>query len=349
MFPLPSRNVRQRAFTLVELLVVIAIIGVLVGLLLPAVQAAREAARRMSCGNNMKQLGLALHNYHDSFNRFPTTTNANGWGFSLYLGMLPYIEQGALFDQILTVGGHPAWVGGGGPSSLHNRAVINGTTLSALVCPSNPMDVNRNAGGGAVTTFPSYLGIAGAVDEDKVDGNVPPALGSPADTDLFQENRNRPGANCCAANAQNGILSSGGVFPINHQLTFANLTDGTTNVIAFSEHADFMLNNGIKQDLRGHHGWHMGTDGGGRITNWNGPSNRQFNVTSVRYQINTRNANLPGVHQNVGPNTPLLSAHPGGVQVTMGDGSVRFVSETIQLHLLKYLCTRDVGIPVGEF
>ena len=103
--------VRRRGFTLVELLVVIAIIGVLVSLLLPAVQQAREAARRMQCTNNMKQLGLALHNYHDTFKTFPRTPwwyNGGGGnqsteffsGFSWRTMILPFIEQGALHDQI---------------------------------------------------------------------------------------------------------------------------------------------------------------------------------------------------------------------------------------------------------
>src|SRR5262245_42441532 len=88
-----------RGFTLVELLVVIAIIGILIALLLPAVQTAREAARRGQCTNNLKQIGLSLHNYHDSRNSFPATSGfARGWG--LIPVMLPYIEQQALYNQI---------------------------------------------------------------------------------------------------------------------------------------------------------------------------------------------------------------------------------------------------------
>jgi prepilin-type N-terminal cleavage/methylation domain-containing protein len=97
-----SHNARRRGFTLVELLVVIAIIGILIAMLLPAIQAAREAARRASCTNNMRQLGVAFHNFHDSFNRFPAScemrgsgTNAlSGWSYMVHL--LPYIEQQGL-------------------------------------------------------------------------------------------------------------------------------------------------------------------------------------------------------------------------------------------------------------
>ena len=108
------RSSNRKGFTLVELLVVIAIIGILVGLLLPAVQAAREAARRMQCSNNMKQIGLAMHNYHDTVKAFPcfaqqpgggvTGTGANQlWrGYSGFTMILPYIEQGPLYNQIQT-------------------------------------------------------------------------------------------------------------------------------------------------------------------------------------------------------------------------------------------------------
>ncbi len=338
-------GLKRRGFTLVELLVVIAIIGVLVGLLLPAVQAAREAARRMSCGNNIKQLGLALHNYHDTYQKFPAgTERINGWGFSYNYRILPYIEQENLFDQIHSYGSHPGWLGGGGVDSVHNRGVINGTTIEAFICPSSPLEPNRDIGGGSVTTLPSYIGIAGAIDEDKIDANVPPAVGASGDTDGFQEQRQRPGANCCGGgNPQNGMMSAGGTFPVNEYLKFANLTDGTSNVMVLGECGDWMKNGGINVDPRGVHGWPMGTDGGGRITNWNGPNSRQFNVTSVRYPINTSNYNLPGIGTNFGPNSVLLSAHPGGIQALYGDGSVHFIAETIQMPLLKRLCTRDDG------
>lgn len=339
---------RTSGFTLVELLVVIAIIGVMVGLLLPAVQAAREAARRMSCGNNLKQLGLALHNYHDSFNGFPAIHRIDGWGFSIYYGMLPYLEQQPLFDNIDPgrLGPHSGQIVGGGPSQVHNRTVINGTTLSMLVCPSNPMEAQGNIGGGTVSTHPSYVGIAGAVDEDKIGPGTSPAIGAPGDTDLFQEQRNRPEHAPLI-----GILSSGGAFPVNHRLNFSALTDGTSNVIVFSEAANWMRDNGINRHARGNvwqRGWLLGTYARGRIANWNdspGANAPQINMTSVRYRVNERNFNLPGVSP-YGTNKPLISAHPGGVQVALGDGSVRFVTEQIQLHILKYLCTRDVGIPV---
>jgi prepilin-type N-terminal cleavage/methylation domain-containing protein len=93
---------RRLGFTLVELLVVIAIIGILVALLLPAIQAAREAARRSQCGNNLKQIGIALQNYHDTYKRFPIGARngiGNNWGASFYVGLLPFMEQQSLFER----------------------------------------------------------------------------------------------------------------------------------------------------------------------------------------------------------------------------------------------------------
>jgi len=129
--------VRRRGFTLVELLVVIAIIGVLVALLLPAVQAAREAARRMQCGNNLKQLGLAVHNYHDTFLVFPpqmmniSSSNDRRWGWGAVT--LPYIEQGNLYTQLNPDGGQQIPVA----TKLINGALLLQTKLAAHICPSD--------------------------------------------------------------------------------------------------------------------------------------------------------------------------------------------------------------------
>lgn len=134
----------RRGFTLLELLVVIAIIGILVGLLLPAVQAAREAARRMSCGNHLKQLTLALHNYQSAFGEFPSLGTQTSDTFSIQAKLLPYIEQAELeslidYDQPFT---DPAF---DGPSfraplnPIHERAAE--TTVPSLLCPSDPADV----------------------------------------------------------------------------------------------------------------------------------------------------------------------------------------------------------------
>ncbi|MGE0758752.1 MAG: DUF1559 domain-containing protein [Pirellulaceae bacterium] len=127
----------RRAFTLVELLVVIAIIGILVSLLLPAVQAAREAARRMQCSNNLKQFGLAVHNYHDTYKVFPpqmlnmTTSNDRRWGWGVLI--LPFAEQGTLFDQLKPDGGRQIPVA----STLYNGVALLQKPVPLHACPSD--------------------------------------------------------------------------------------------------------------------------------------------------------------------------------------------------------------------
>src|SRR5947199_8669395 len=172
---------KRSAFTLVELLVVIAIIGVLVALLLPAVQAAREAARRMQCSNHLKQIGLALQNYHDTFQSLPygararyvntSGTNPTGqtYGPSWYVGILPFAEQKPLSDLIesalvsnataaidFTQNNNPPRV----PFSANNQKI------AWMLCPSSPLPQTEILRGGTFPTcvVPSYVGISGATN-----------------------------------------------------------------------------------------------------------------------------------------------------------------------------------------
>ncbi|MCA9141255.1 MAG: DUF1559 domain-containing protein [Planctomycetaceae bacterium] len=143
-----SRNRSRAGFTLVELLVVIAIIGILVALLLPAVQAAREAARRMQCSNKLKQLGIALHNYHDTYKAFPSTPGANGvtagpggavenWNrWSGLASLLPYVEQQPLYDRINFI--YTFNNGAVGPSGYSNQSVTGTRLDEPFTCPSDP-------------------------------------------------------------------------------------------------------------------------------------------------------------------------------------------------------------------
>lgn len=128
------RSQRSRGFTLIELLVVIAIIAILIALLLPAVQQAREAARRTQCKNNLKQLGIAMHNYHDVFNKFPVGQYNCCWG-TWMVGILPYIEQAQLFSLYQNSGGNDST----GPrySGAPNTTNVTSRRLSALSCPSD--------------------------------------------------------------------------------------------------------------------------------------------------------------------------------------------------------------------
>jgi len=345
-----SRN--RHAFTLVELLVVIAIIGVMVGLLLPAVQAAREAARRMSCSNNLKQMGLALHNYHDTYQRFPMGGRTGGWngswGTSYYVRLLPYVEQQALFDLWPFTERAPAGTlytqaegYGAGNAFLRGTPVdIRNLMIATYRCPSSPLEEFKGNDG----MVASYSGIAGAVE----------AQGR------YMPQRQRACCSCCAhadgvdpqlgLHSGSGLLVGGGL-----TLRFRDCTDGTSNVMILGETSDWMYRpNGLKIGWgSSNHGWAMGSGHNHKPTtvetaagNWDG---RWFNLTSIRYPIGTRNYILPGVNINQGPNNPLISAHPGGVQVCMTDGSVRFLSDSTDLETLKIIADRDTKLPVSEF
>ncbi len=244
---------RNRGFTLIELLVVIAIIAILIALLLPAVQQAREAARRTQCRNNLKQIGLALHNYHDVFLSFPQafnvdaevagaingTPNMSCWSLSI----LPYIDQGNLYNQITTSGGGLTVVGG----TTNTQAK---PTISGFLCPSVP-----RSGGNSFTT-----GFAA--------GQIIPVAGFPSGADLFLDaapldyisfrgigddigtavsgntSINHPanrGVLFGGALVVNGGSGFAGMFTGNQQTGTKNrigeVTDGTSNTIMISEHA----------------------------------------------------------------------------------------------------------------
>jgi prepilin-type N-terminal cleavage/methylation domain-containing protein len=333
-----SRNPRPRAFTLVELLVVIAIIGILVALLLPAVQAAREAAHRMSCGNNLKQLGLALHNYHDVHKTFPFGGNhrAGGWGVSWWVSSLPFFEQTVMFKKYDFRGPSPGWT----HQNLNNCQLVNNVQMNIMLCPSSSLPPIADAGSNTspcYQTMPHYVGIQGAAHEPSV-------------TPTYVDDNRRSCCSCCGGNCANGIASGSGVLVPNTNIKFADILDGTSNVIAIGETSDYAFTNPAAKS--GHsnvdqgypHGWTMGQ---GDPTIISGPvagsHERPFNLTTVRYPINTINYNLPGVCNNKGANNPLLSAHPGGIMVTLADGSVRFISQTIDLTQLKKACNRGDG------
>jgi len=153
-------------FTLVELLVVIAIIGILVALLLPAVQAAREAARRSQCTNNMKQLGLALHNYHDVFKRFPSgyirrSGDNDGWGWAAF--SLPFLEQQNIYDKL----------GIGQGAKLPDAPTADTkTVIDAFICPSDASGtINEDRGGHAKSNYQGLYGNSNTPDPNTGVGN----------------------------------------------------------------------------------------------------------------------------------------------------------------------------------
>ncbi|MDB5342769.1 MAG: hypothetical protein JWP89_1146 [Schlesneria sp.] len=338
---LPSDKV-YRGFTLIELLVVIAIIAVLIALLLPAVQQAREAARRTQCKNNLKQMGLALHNHHDTYGRFPpggamdqqpfgigtSSADGAGWGSSWMVYMLPYLDQGTIFSKW-------QFTGSSGAFNTNNTNLITGIRIPPYSCPSSPLP--PTCGNVTGVSAATYVGVSGAAA-----GLIP----------NYTETR--------INNLQNGGSTSGGgvLFP-NSSMNFRDLTDGSTNVIAISEHGDYITDtSNAKQDWRASQpwGWHIGVKSATSPPKFNAPDpdNRSSNEVTIRYPINKKtgwadNVAGTGVGSYVGANTPLNSAHTGGVHVLLADGSVRFLSDSLGLDVLARLATRDDGQVLGEF
>jgi len=326
-----SRFSRRSAFTLVELLVVIAIIGVLVALLLPAVQAAREAARRSSCTNNMKQLGIALHNHHDTFNRFPPGCAADqqpfgvasgSWGSSWKVYILPYVEQTAMYDK---------WIfqSSSGYSHASNMSYTNRIKIATYRCPSTvlPDFYNASHNAGAFQMLTSYTGIAGAYSSSA------------------------PFNNC--GSGSHGYTAEDGVLFANSKQNMSSLTDGTSNTIMVGEQSNHLRDADNKPipggytaiTSQGPHGWTMGAGNAnvGKLY-----TDRSFNCTTVQYRINQRGmTNTAGTGENTGNNIPLSSLHPAGCVVSMADGSSRFLSSTTDLTVLLSACSGNDGTVVN--
>jgi len=349
---------RRQAFTLVELLVVITIIGILIALLLPAVQAAREAARRGQCINNLKQIGVALHGFVDSYGRFPpggsndrrpfgTHATGTGWGSSWLVYILPYVDQSGVFEKLL-------FNGSSGYNHPTNSQVVSNLHVDCYICPSFPgtrLCWSPPPVGGSNIIAPNYVGISGPVNV--LDGQTTPLIPG------FNETRCNSGgtaAGCCSG----GKVCAGGVLFPHAQIRVSDITDGTSNVAVVSEQADFIQTlNGTKQPWRASnpHGFMIAVGCGSSPPSCNsGGDARTFNMTTVRWRINQKtgwpdapgNCGTLGVCDNVGSNIPLNSAHPGGVCMLMCDGAVRFVTDVIPMDVLARLCTRDDGQPLSD-
>jgi len=297
-------------FTLVELLVVIAIIGVLVALLLPAVQAARESARRTSCTNNLKQISLALHNCHDTFGKLPPAWgNLNGNG-TVFYAVLPYVEQNSLFQK----SNHnvATWVDQGG----NQVQSVTNFQIDAFLCPSDasaPEDGLWARGG--VPSGKTEIGKWGFSNYG-VNFQV---FGSP-------EAGNNAGLN---------------MEP--ESVTFANITDGTSNTIAYAEQ---YRRCGTHGSLWGHGSWNVpwmsvfayGNRAGTQGFSSNSNPAGSVGVTS-KPQSNATTSCDP---------TRTQSFHPGGINVGRIDGSVTFVPATIDPNVWWGMCTINGGETLGN-
>lgn len=319
---------KRRAFTLVELLVVIAIIGVLVALLLPAVQAAREAARRTSCGNKLRQLAIGLHNFHDTMLKFPpgaehdvlprpnlTNTTTMIRGTSWIVHTLPFIEQKPLYDKYRFDLAY---------NSVENGRDVGATVVPTLYCPSGPdpkkyLDPNTN-----VTTNPSthYYGIMGPCGP----------LSTPTDNYQLTFNNQvytyRMGdANANQAWGFHGILShyreTTGSISSFRVVRMSDVIDGTTNTLMLGEIAR-QLPTGVGNQYRT---WIRGNNGGSGTTK------------NIRYPINSEFYNGSNNFNDIA----MGAEHPSGCQFALADASVRFISETIDMGVYQVSSSMNGG------
>jgi prepilin-type N-terminal cleavage/methylation domain-containing protein/prepilin-type processing-associated H-X9-DG protein len=313
------RRAAARGFTLIELLVVIAIIAVLIALLLPAVQAAREAARRMQCTNNLKQLALACHNYEDVNQMFPSGTYfmwpvaCGRWkqGPSIYLSLLPYIEAGTIANSYNFML-HPYYA---------DNSTMQSTGITTLWCPSDP-DVSMPT----VTNNPrSYLGSCSGVASGaqastwkfyhvSYGGNAGPFPAAPIG----------PSGSCtgCDANYSSVLTQAQGVINFGSATRIASITDGTSNTFLLAERNFHMLEPKTAQSV-----WYFWFSGAYSDTMFT--TLYPVNPTKViQFSTTLQNDNVPG-----GGNATEESAgsnHPGGANFAFCDGSVRFIKDSIQ-------------------
>ncbi len=312
---------KRHGFTLIELLVVIAIIAVLIALLLPAVQQAREAARRSQCKNSMKQIGLALHNYHDTFSALPAGsivwlnaagTTYNGHGWTWHASILPYLDQAPLYQQIQGPNGmgHE----GGGVNDA-KQALAGKSPLSVFWCPSQP-DVTEGPqkNGYAPSNYNGNMGtLIGYSGDDCYGGSVTTAAGMTA-----------PG----------GCMNADGIFYISSSTRFRDVTDGTSNTIFVSEVID---SGGDAANLGG-----AGSDRKHSFSN-GADSNPPTEMTEYLIAaegndpINSYGEEAAGSH------------HVGGAHFLFGDGSVRFLSENFDMKTYQAVSTRGKNEVVGDF
>jgi prepilin-type N-terminal cleavage/methylation domain-containing protein/prepilin-type processing-associated H-X9-DG protein len=334
---------RRSAFTLIELLVVIAIIAILIGLLVPAVQKVRDAAARSQCQNNLKQIGLACHAYHDTNKQLPPggkNLGVGSWGFSWTVWILPYIEQDALLKQLDMTSNPLIW------NSVNNGGVIlHNVKVPVYRCPSatTPEWARSTSPGGRNWQISSYVGINGAAP-----GTIPG----------YVETRqiNQPGTGCCA-----GYSSASGLLVPGKGPHMTTISDGTSNTLLASECTDFLtLVDGSKVAWGpgdNHGGW-IGHPRNVELISSVGGDARMFTVVAIKYRINQKTGwpvspgncdPSVGVCVNSSTMTPLNSTHSGGVNGLMGDGSVRFIGDSTTLVTLGRLAVRHDGQPVNDF
>lgn len=303
----------KRAFTLVELLVVIAIIGVLVAMLLPAVQSAREAARRAQCISQLKQVGIAMHNYESMNQRLPVGTYGCCWG-TWQVSILPFIEQGAMFDQYHMEHKFGVPVDDARYSNALNLPVTT-KKLKVLTCPSdtNPQRVANNG-----ITYHNYVANFGNTIYDQIDYTGVRFYGAPF-FEVTSVNDHRPG------------------------VRFAEITDGLSNTLMLAETIQ-----GQPGDLRGFSWWR----GGAVFTGYQGPNSSIPDTLYAGGQCDpTKLLNPPCLIATASSPTMLASRsrHSGGVQAVFCDGSTRFISNNIAIGVWRAIASSAGGDAIDNF
>jgi prepilin-type N-terminal cleavage/methylation domain-containing protein/prepilin-type processing-associated H-X9-DG protein len=299
-----KRSRFRDGFTLAELLVVMAIIGILVALLLPAIQAAREAARRMKCAGNLKQISFALHNYHDTFHAFPYGVNA-GWGHSWTTHVLHHIEQAALFDSVPW--GESGWWAGADANSQAFRRLAR-SRISLFRCPSQsgPAWERRSINGLSGRFIVNYLGNAGG--------------------DARHDNHGNHGMD-----RSNGVFLASVFVDRNHgpaaPIRIRDIQDGTTNTLFLGE-AIYLLDADQGCDVCDRYYLYH--------ANFDSALGSDFSeaLGSAYYPINSAARN------NNERECAFSSYHPGGCNVAWADASVRFVKATIPLETWRAMGSR---------
>lgn len=349
---------KTKAFTLVELLVVIAIIGVLIALLLPAVQAAREASRRMHCMNNFKQLGIAVHNYHDIVLVLPPESpyplyNDGGWTSAsspspsgqeigdtsknpslnnpgVFVRLLPYLEQSPLFSQFDF---SKTQVSDGTKAAPYNRGLTRkdwGMPVpSFITCPSGgPMTCKTSDTDCYVT---HYMGNAGSYDNG---GTV---VGKYAGTEFLRYRQGYTGNSY-------GFVADNGAIIYGRCKGMESLIDGTSNTLFFGEYSWPDQTNNTTTDST-YRAWNRGAHENGAslllMTSKNLFSDNANYYVNARKRTSAVVTPLGGIRNTIS----LTSEHPGGIGIGLGDGSCRFIADTVPFRLMMMLaCAEDGNI-----
>ena len=321
---------RRRGFTLVELLVVIAIIGILVGLLLPAVQAAREAARRKQCQNNLKQIGLALHSFENVYQYFPnayvylsqndpavSNPTVARYGQSAFVLILPYLENAALFGSIQQTNNTSFF----NPANLPPPGGTNtaySTPLPGFLCPSVPGDATTDYTKALAASFNNF-GLTINYPDGMIFGR----------TDYAPDAGTELGAMGISITAAASIITQPPAFPTR----FSDIIDGSSNTIMVVEDA-------ARPPFYGNHGRindGPNPQGGGA---WADP----LNYIATNGSVADGSGFVPGpCAVNCSNDSEIFSFHPGGSNVLFGDGGVRFISDNLNLQQVAALLSKAGG------